>query len=118
MNFKISLFATSNNLENQQINKLPNWAIYLIATLLVILGICSFLLYLITKRKAEEYKQKQLKEYKIKYNIHESKKISYEETKMFLPPWETVKLFAPVFGGLVFTFIGVSLFFGWTFNIN
>lgn len=119
MQTKLTLFSTSNvgSLETKKLSGLPEWAFYTLGVLFIILGLISFGMYIITKRKAEEYKKKQIIQYKIKYRIPDNKPISYESTKMFLPAWEIFKLFAPIFIGLIFLFIGISWLGGWVFNV-
>lgn len=101
----LSNWSLPTNFATQQSNIAP---IILITfgVLFLIIGIALFCLFPKAKRNANIYKQKQLDLYKEKnrrYNVQ------YEDTGMYLPPWEKVKVFLPLFLGLVSIIISVSL---------
>ncbi|WP_436358443.1 hypothetical protein ACR34G_02775 [Mycoplasma sp. 480] len=102
------------SLENKKLDGLPLWATILFGSLFIVLGIILFFYYPRTKRKAQEYKEKQLIKYKEKNNQKSVKNIDYESTGMYLPVWEKIKLVSPLFFGLVFCIIGISWIIGWT----
>ena len=85
-----------------------------IGSIFIILGIAIWFLYPKAKRKADEYKQKQLIEYNKQKNKNET---SYARTGMYLPAWEKAKMFAPVFFGILFIFIGITWMVGNTLTV-
>ncbi len=82
---------------------------YIFGALFILLAIAILCFYPRAKSKANNYKRRQLKEYK-KQNPKASS--DYESTGMFLPPWERTKLFAPIFFSVVFVIIGIAFLTG------
>ena len=82
---------------------------YVFGALFILLALAILCFYPKAKANANNYKRRQLKEYK-KQNPKASS--NYENTGMFLPPWERTKLFAPVFFCIVFFIIGIAFLTG------
>ena len=90
------------------------WVGYTFGSIFILLGIAVWFLYPKSKRKADDYKKQQLIEYNKQKNRNET---SYERTGMFLPPFEKAKMFAPVFFGIIFIFMGISWIVGNTLTV-
>ncbi len=82
---------------------------YTFGALFLLLGIACIFLFPKAKAKAENYKKEQLKEYK-KQNPKSNK--TYEQTGMFLPPWERIKQFAPAFFAVTFFILAFAFLLG------
>ncbi|MEE3928492.1 hypothetical protein V2E24_02795 [Mycoplasmopsis ciconiae] len=108
----ISINALNNpfyNQQTQQIN-LPKTILISVGILFIIMGIAVFFLYPYRKKKAQEYKELQMQEYK---NNHPRTKFTrYEQTGMYLPINEQFKKNLPIILGLTFIFIGISFLIG------
>ena len=90
---------------------LPSWAGYTFGSLFIVLGLLIMLLYKKSKEKANDYRRRQLEEYR---KEHPKSKATYSQTGMFLPAWEKAKLFAPVLMGSVLIIIGIAWMVGQT----
>ncbi|WP_128008929.1 hypothetical protein [Mycoplasma sp. ATU-Cv-508] len=56
--------------------------------------------------KAQWYKKRQLDEYR---RIYQKPGANYDQSGMYLPAWERVKLFSPIFFAIVLVMIGIGL---------
>ncbi|VEU59086.1 hypothetical protein [Mesomycoplasma neurolyticum] len=101
-------------LEAKSINFLPQWALILLGTLFLLLGISLLALYPKFKRLKNEYKEKQIQEYKFQNKINQNTNIKYEDTGMYLPFSQVAKYSAPIFLGITFCIIGVAWIIGST----
>lgn len=104
MNSLSNLFLTAN-FAVMKSALTPNILI-VFAILFLIIGLSCLALFPKVKRNAENYKKKQLDLYK---EQNRRSNVQYENTGMYLPPWEKVKFFLPLFLSMVFIIIGVSL---------
>lgn len=87
------------------------YADYLIGALFVLLCILCILFISKAKRRMLEYKQKQLKQYN-KNRPHKREVTDYNKTRLFLPFWEKVKFFAPIFFAVLFAIMAIVFFSG------
>ncbi|UUD35233.1 hypothetical protein NPA07_05525 [Mycoplasmopsis caviae] len=85
----------------------PYLVLFIFGILFILIGITSFFFYPSAKEKAQFYKEKQMEEYK--KNNPKSKVTNYEATGMYLPAWERIKLFAPIFFGILLVVVGVTM---------
>lgn len=93
------------NTEGKRFLNMEPWVGYTFGSIFILIGIACFFLYPRAKRRAEEYKKEQLEEYN---KIKKFKTNDYSKTGMFLPAWERMKLFAPLFFGVLFVIIGIA----------
>lgn len=103
----MSLISMTTNivLDSTKNNKIETPILITFGVLFIVLGLILFTLFPVAKQKGNQYKQKQLELYKEKYG---KLNINYEDTNMYLPSWEKIKVFAPIFFGLVFIIIGIG----------
>lgn len=112
-----SVFYKSNNpFYEQGTHKLnaPYLALFIIGLSLIVIGITCFFFYPKARDKAYLYKEKQMEEYK--KNNPKSKVTNYEATGMYLPAWERIKLFAPLFFGILLVVVGITMIVGKTIS--
>ena len=90
---------------------MPRWANITFGTLFILLGLSIlFTYYPKAKKNAEEYRKLQMKEWR-KQNPKRTL-AKYEDTKMFLPPWEKTKQMMPVIFCLTFCILGIAWIVG------
>lgn len=87
----------------------PDWVGYSFGTIFIILGLVILTFIPRAKRNASIYRKRQLEEYN---KQNKSQITDYKKTKMFLPPWERTKYFAPTFFGVLFIFVGIAFMVG------
>ncbi len=105
----IDLYVGHTSVDKIKFWDLGGPVMYIFGSLFILLGIVLLFLHPKARRRAEEYREKQMLEYKI---INPKGTNKYSETGMYLPAWERVKQFAPGFFALVFFIIGIAFLLG------
>lgn len=87
------------------------WVGYVFGALFILIGILCFTLISKSKRKVEQYKQRQIDDYNTNHSTN--KKLSdYNKVGLYLPSWEKAKSQMPVMLGLLMIIIGISWIVG------
>lgn len=103
-------YARSSSSPFQKTSFISNGAAdYLLGAIFVLLSIICVLFISKAKRNMLSYKQKQLKEYN-KNRPHKRDETNYDKTRLFLPFWERIKFFAPIFFFVLFAIMAVIFF--------
>lgn len=82
---------------------------YIFGSLFIALGLSMLLFVRKAREKRDDYKKRQLEQYKKDTN---KKNVRYEDTGLYLPAWERMKAFAPMFFALLFVVIGITMCVG------
>ncbi|MGY6172540.1 hypothetical protein ACW95P_04300 [Candidatus Mycoplasma pogonae] len=83
----------------------PDWVRYFFGSIFIILGILLLLIMFFSNKKVQNYRKRQLEQYKKENNIKSD--ISYKGARLVLPFSKVVQLYGPPILGVTLFFIGI-----------